>query len=407
MKLLLKHANLTTFLGNKPHKGQEMRELHTFTDTDILLSDGVIEHIGSIDEDCETIDCEGRLVTPGYVDSHTHFIFGGDRSNEYRMRLEGASYLEIKEQGGGIQATVKATREATLEDLVSSGKERLKGFIAHGVTTAESKSGYGLDWETEKKMLEAMDVLQKEVPVRLVKTFMGAHEIAPEFKGDAKGYLDYILREVEPKVEDVSFFDIFTERGVFEIEESREFLEELKRRGRKLKLHADELAPIDGAVLAAEVGAISADHLLQISDRGIDAMKASGTIATLLPMTAFSIKSAYAPARKMIDKGLAVALATDYNPGSCHSYSIPLLIALATNYMGMTTPEVLAALTINGACAVGLEEKVGTAEVGKRADLVIHDVKSLDALSYLFGVNTVQTVIQSGRVVYDKRRSYV
>lgn len=410
--MILKNIKqLVTFEGNQAIPGNDPTRAKVLENIDLKIEDGIITAIGKdLSGDDEVIDCSEFTVTPGYVDSHTHFIFGGNREDEYRMRLAGASYVEIMEAGGGIRNSVHHTREASLEELVETGQTRLMGFLENGITTLESKSGYGLDLETELKQLEAMKVLQEKSPLTIVPTFMGAHDIPPEFQDRPKEYLDFILETVMPKIKEqgiAKYVDIFTEKGVFEIEESRDFLEQVKAMGYPIRLHADEIEPLDGAVLAGELGAVTADHLLRISPEGIASLKKAGTIAGLLPLTAFSLRAPYAPAKDLLEAGVPVALATDYNPGSCHSFSVPLLIALSTIYMRMSMLEVLCGLTINPAASIGLGEEIGTLEVGKRADILLHRAPNINFLPYHFGVNTVELVIKDGIVRLDRRKSHV
>ena len=404
-------GELVTFRGNQAIPGNDPTKAISRKEVDIRIGGGLILEIGpNLAGEGEEIDCSGMTVTPGYVDAHTHFIFGGNREDEYRMRLAGASYQEIMEAGGGIANSVTHTREASLSELVASGRNRLRGFLEHGVTTIEGKSGYGLDLFTELRQLEAMKVLQEEFPLTIVPTFMGAHEVPPEYKGRPRDYLQYILDYVLPAVADqriAKFVDIFTEQGVFDIEDSRYFLEQVRRAGYPIRIHADEIVPLDGAVLAGEVGAVSADHLLRISPAGITALKEAGTIAGLLPLTAFSLQAEYAPARQLLAAGVPVSLASDYNPGSCHSFSMPLLIALSTISMKMSMLEVLCGLTINPAASLGLADQVGTIEVGKRADILIHRAPNLNFIPYHFGVNTVDIVIKDGRILLDRRKAHV
>ncbi|NMB04056.1 MAG: imidazolonepropionase [Tissierellia bacterium] len=410
--MILKNIKqLVTFTGHEAIPGNDPARAQILEGIDIKIEDGLISQIGpNLSGIGPEIDCSDFTVTPGYVDSHTHFIFGGNREDEYRMRLAGASYVEIMEAGGGIRTSVRHTRAASLEDLVESGRIRLMGFLENGITSLESKSGYGLDLETELRQLEAMKVLQAQSALTIVPTFMGAHDIPEEFADRPKAYLDYILETVLPEVTKqgiAQYVDIFTEKGVFGIEESRDFLEQVKQQGYPIRMHADEIVPLDGAVLAGQVAAVSADHLLQISPRGIEALKRSGTIAGLLPLTAFSLRAEYAPARDLLDAGVPVNLATDYNPGSCHSFSVPLLIALSTIYMRMSMLEVLCGLTINPAASLGIAHQVGTLEVGKRADILLHRAPNIHFLPYHFGVNTVEIVIINGEVQLDRRNSHV
>lgn len=410
--MLIKNIReLVTFTGSEAIPGNDPARATILHGVDLRVREGLIAEIGhDLSGEDEVIEASDYTVTPGYVDSHSHFVFGGNREDEYRLRLAGASYTEIMASGGGIQHSVEHTRKASLDELVRSGEARLKGFLEHGVTTVEGKSGYGLDLPTELLQLEAMQTLSTRTPQKIIPTFMGAHEVPKEYNKEGEMYLKFILEQVLPVVKQrnlAHFVDIFTEKNVFEIEESRHFLRAAIEMGFPVKLHADEIYPLDGAVLAGELKAVSADHLLRISDAGIEALRNSGTIATLLPLTAFSLKADYAPARKLLSSGVAVALASDYNPGSCHSYSMPLLIALSTIYMKMSMLEVLCALTINGAAALHQASSVGTIEVGKRADILLHRVPNLNYIPYLFGVNTVEGVIVSGKLHFDRRKAYV
>lgn len=374
----------------------------------IVADDGVIVYAGdeaempalSDDADQEiALDAAGRAVIPGFVDSHTHLIFGGYRPEEFSWRLKGDTYMSIMERGGGIQSTVNATRGMSVEEMASKALWFLDRMLEMGVTTVEAKSGYGLDKETELRMLEALRLLaeDEENKVDIVPTFLGAHAVPAEYKGRTGEYVDFLIREVLPEASRLAeFFDIFTEKNVFEIEDSRRMLQAAADSGMKLKLHADEIVQLGGAELAAECRAVSADHLLHVSDAGIKAMAEAGTVATLLPLTAFALKEEYAPARKFIDAGCAVALATDLNPGSCFSGSIPLTIALACIYMKMSVSETLTALTLNGAAAVDRADSIGSIEPGKRADILILHFDTLDTLPYYVGMNCVDKVIKNG-----------
>ncbi|HAF59602.1 MAG TPA: imidazolonepropionase [Bacillota bacterium] len=412
-KILVHASQLVTCSGFAPKRGKEMQELNVIEDGAVLMEDGIIAAVGTTEEllphaaGAEVIDCSGKAVLPGFVDSHTHLIFTGYRAEEFSWRLSGISYMDIMRRGGGINATTISTREATLEELKREGRKRLSSMLAFGVTTVEGKSGYGLDRDTEIKQLEAMKALNEEQPVDIVNTFMGAHAVPEEFKGRTGDYVDFIIKEVLPEVANrglAEFCDVFCEEGVFDIEQSRSLLLAAREYGMEIKLHADEIVPLGGAELAAELGAVSADHLLQASDEGISKLAERGVIATLLPATAFSLKEPYAKARKMIDSGCAVALATDFNPGSCFTNSIPLLFALATIYMGMTIEEAVTAMTINGAAALKREKQIGSIDVGKKADLVILEFPGYQFLHYHFGVNIVEKVIKNGELVFDKYR---
>lgn len=410
-RLVITNANLYTPVGHAARKGAEMGEILHIEKAGIVIEDGVICWVGpdselpqqddSADEEVY-MDAIGRAVIPGFVDSHTHLVFGGYRPDEFGWRLKGDTYMSIMERGGGIQSTVNATREASEEELREKAEWFLDEMSQMGVTTVEAKSGYGLDTETEMRMLRVIDALARdpERKVDVVPTFLGAHAVPKEYAGRTAEYVDLMIREMLPQAKDMAeFCDIFTEKNVFEIEDSRRYLQAAKDMGYKLKLHADEIVQLGGAELAAEMGAVSADHLLHVSDEGIRRMAQAGTVATLLPLTAFALKEPYAPARKFIDAGCAVALATDLNPGSCFSGSIPLTIALACIYMGMSVEETLTALTLNGAAAVDRADRIGSIEAGKQADLLILHFGTLSCLPYYVGMNTVDAVIKDGEVI--------
>lgn len=408
--LVIRNATIVTPMGNSAKCGKDMGELSVIENGAIAIDDGKIAYCGLdsslpaefMSGSCESIDAQGRVVLPGFVDSHTHLIFGGYRPDEFEWRLKGDSYMSIMERGGGIQSTVNSTREESSESLRKKAQWFIDRMVSMGVTTVEAKSGYGLDTASEVKMLDVIDSLAKdpEQKLRIVATFLGAHAVPKEYKGRTGEYIDLMIKEMLPAVKDKAIFcDIFTEKNVFEIEDSRRFLKAAKEAGFKLKLHADEIVTLGGAELAAELGAISADHLLHVSDEGICRMAEEGTVATLLPLTAFALKEPFAPARKFIDAGAAVALATDLNPGSCFSGSIPLTIALACIYMKMSIEETITALTLNGAAALDLAGYTGSIEVGKSGDLVILEFDNYRMLPYYVGMNCVNTVISKGRVV--------
>jgi imidazolonepropionase len=313
--------------------------------------------------------------------------------------------MEIMSRGGGIVSSVEATRRASKEELIMSGRKRLDAMLSFGVTTVEGKSGYGLDHDTELKQLEVMKELNAAHPVDVATTFLGAHAVPPEFRGDSEGFIDYIINGVLPDVARgglAEFCDVFCEEGVFSVAQSRRLLDAASGLGLKLKIHADEMTLLGGTELAAELKAISADHLLCASDMGIDEIARAGVVATLLPGTAFSLREPYARARHMIDRGCAVAIATDFNPGSCFSGSIPLIFALATLYMGMTPEEAVTALTINGAAAIGRAGVTGSLDEGKAGDAVVLEFPSYLYIPYHIGVNSVEKVIKNGQVVVDR-----
>jgi imidazolonepropionase len=417
--LIIKNASeLVTCSGFAAKRGREMSELGIIAEGAVVIEQGRISCVGpttkvlaelkSSGRDLtrfETIDATGKAVLPGFVDSHTHLVFGGYRAEEYGWRLKGDSYMEILQRGGGILSTVAATRNASRGELTDTGFKRLDSMLAFGVTTVEAKSGYGLDRENEIKQLEVMADLGRQHPLEVVPTFMGAHATPSEYSGRTEAYIDFLLKEVVPEVASrrlAEFCDVFCEKNVFSIEQSRRLLTKAAESGLKSKLHADEIVRLGGAELAAEIGAVSADHLLNASDEGLSAMAAAGVVATLLPVTAFSLREPYARGRFMIDSGCAVALATDFNPGSCFSESIPLVAALAALYMNLSPEEIVTALTINGAAALDRAQVVGSIDPGKQGDVIILENPSYRFLPYHIGVNTVEKVVKRGVMVFDK-----
>ncbi len=405
--VIRKAAQVVTCSGHEAKKGAEMSNVGVIENGAVVVTDGVIAWVGpdeslpAGDYSCHThIDASGKAVLPGFVDSHTHLVFGGYREEEFSWRMRGDSYMSIMERGGGIHSTMKATRMASFDELKASARERLDRMLRLGVTTVEGKSGYGMDKETELRQLEVMRALNEEHPVDIVSTFMGAHAVPAEWKGRDDAFVDWLISDMMPLTRGLAeCCDIFCEQGVFTIEQSRRYLQAAQAMGFKAKIHADEIVDTGGARLAAELGALSADHLLMASDEGIAALAASRTVATLLPCTAFSLREHYARGREMIDAGCAVALATDLNPGSSFTSSIPLTIAIACIYMKMTPEETVMALTLNGAAAVGRADRVGSLDVGKQGDIVILDFPSYKFLPYHVGMNIVDTVIKRGRVV--------
>lgn len=409
--IIIKNASeLVTCKGCAPKHGKSMSDIGLIKNASVVIENGKITDVGDADEifckynenNYKIIDATGKTVMPGFIDSHTHFIFGGYRADEFSWRLRGDTYMEIMQRGGGITSTVKKTRETSLDEMISLGKKRLESMLSFGVTTVESKSGYGLDHDTEIRQLEAMKELDKMQPIDIVSTFLGPHSVLPEYKGKEEEFLDMMIKEVMPEVKEkalAEYADIFCEKNVFSVEQSRRFLTAAKDMGFKLKIHADEMYQLGGAGLAAELGAASADHLLKASDDDIQKMAKSKTICTLLPATAFCLKEEYARGRYMIDNGCAVALATDFNPGSCFTNSIPLVIAVSAIYMGLSIEEIITGLTINAAAAVGREKTVGSIEKGKNADIIILEYPSIHFLPYYAGVNTVETVIKNGIIV--------
>jgi imidazolonepropionase len=410
-------AQLVTCSGFKAKKGKEMSDLYVIKDGALVIENGTIRSVGNTgeilanfdeksiqDKRFVVIDASGKAVLPGFVDSHTHLIFGGYRAQEFSWRLRGDSYMDILKRGGGILNTVKSTRRANKEDLMTTGIRRLNDMLSLGVTTVEGKSGYGLDRDTEIKQLEVLKALNECHPMDVVSTFLGAHALPEEYKGRADVFIDFMIETVLPEVVDrhlAEFCDVFCEKNVFSIRQSKRLLMNARKNGLKIKIHADEIEPLGGSELAAEIGAVSADHLLQASDKGLGAMAEAGVVATLLPGTAFCLKEPFANGRYMIDHNLAVALATDFNPGSCYSESIPLIFALATLYMNLSIEEAVTALTINGAAALRRADAIGSLDIGKYGDVVILKYPSYQFIPYHVGINTVEKVIKNGKLVYD------
>ncbi len=350
------------------------------------------------------IDCAGKTALPGFIDPHTHLVFAGTRENELVLKLEGRSYLEILEQGGGILSTVQATRAAERGALIEIATKRLNTMLLNGTTTVEAKSGYGLNTETEIKMLEVARELQNSHAVDIAPTFLGAHAVPLEFENDADGYLEHIISEMLPKIQEsglAEFCDIFCEQNVFSIEQSRRYLSQAAKFGLRPKLHADELTALGGAQLAAELGAVSADHLEKTTDAGFKALAGSTTIGVLLPATPFTLMSNnYPAARKMIEAGVPVALATDFNP-NCWVESMQFIITLACYKLKMLPSEAIVASTINAAHAINRADHVGSLEVGKQADIIILDVPNHVHIPYHFSINLIDKVIKNGKLVVD------
>ena len=414
-KLLIKNASeVVTCKGKAPKRGKEMSELGILENGSVLVSDGIIEDVGTFEEiakrndisDAEVIDAVGRALLPGFIDCHTHLIFGGYRADEFNWRLKGMSYMEIMEKGGGIVNSVEATRSATKEELINEAKKRLSSMLSFGVTTCEAKSGYGLDFDNEIKQLEVIRELNKLQDVELVATYLGAHSIPKEYKKEESGkYIDFIIEKMLPYIKEhdlAKFVDIFVEKNVFSVEEGEKLLSAAKEMGFKTKVHADEIVTLGGAELAAKMGSVSAEHLLHISDKGIEDMAEKGVIADVLPCTAFNLKEPYAPARKMIDAGCAVAVATDFNPGSCFCENISLAFLLSVLNMGMTVEEAVNAITINAASSICMEDRIGSIEKGKQADFVLLEFPSYTYLPYHLGTSSIEKVIKKGRVVFER-----
>ncbi|MGO4494849.1 imidazolonepropionase [Paenibacillus sp. 2RAB27] len=406
-------GRLVTPPGNVPRCGKQMKEVDVITDAAIAIREGrivafgaardVMSLLASVEIE-ETIDVGGRMVTPGLVDPHTHLVHGGSREHELALKRSGVSYLDILAQGGGILNTVQSTHAASMQELYDKAHRSLNEMLLNGVTTVEAKSGYGLTLEDELKQLRVAKHLNDNHPVEIVSTFMGAHAVPLAYKGRTEEYIDLIVNEMIPMVaeeEIAEFCDVFCEKGVFTVEQSRRILLKGRAYGLLPKIHADEIETLGGSELAGEIGAISAEHLLAATDKGFAAMAEQGVIPVLLPGTSFNLGLAkHARARDMIDTfELPVALATDYNPGSCPTESIQLVMMLASLNLKMTPEEILTACTINAANALGRGESIGSIAVGKRGDLTIFDAPNLAYLPYHFGINHTFGVIKNGKVI--------
>ncbi|MFW9772683.1 MAG: imidazolonepropionase [Promethearchaeota archaeon] len=412
--LVIIHANQLVTLDSKygaPRIGDQMKDLTIIEDGAIAVTNNVIEFVGTTEElysfyninrDTIIIDAKNKLVTPGFVDPHTHIIFDGSRENELEMKLDGMSYLEILNAGGGILKTVRATRAASLEKLVENGKKILDHMIKFGTTSIETKSGYGLDAESEFKSLRAAKILNNEHSIDITSTFL-AHMIPPEYKDKKADYMDLIISEMIPKIaneELAEFCDVFCEEGIFTIDDARNILNVAKHFGLKPQIHVDEIVDTNGALLAAELNAVQAGHLLKSNKDGLKAMAKAGVIATLLPGTPFSLMSKeYAAARKMIEYRIPIALATDLNP-NCWTESMQMIIALACYNMKMYPSEALTAATLNAACAIQRQDEIGSIEISKKADILIFNIPNFKFLPYKFGMNLIDQVIKNGKIVF-------
>ncbi|MCX5735726.1 MAG: imidazolonepropionase [candidate division NC10 bacterium] len=406
-----------TGAGNRPRRGEEMGDLGIIQRGALAARRGKIVWVGPTADlltsvrpmaFCKLIDAYGKTVMPGLVDPHTHLVFAGSRENEFAMRIQGKTYLEIAAAGGGINATVVATRQASKAELTFAARRSLNRMLPLGTTTVETKSGYGLDLETEIKMLEVIQGLNQDDPITVVPTFMGAHEIPPEFRQDPEAYVDLVITRMIPAVAErklARFCDVFCETGVFSVAQTERIFRAAQAAGMETRVHADELTDLGGAAMAARMKARTADHLLYANDDGIRAMAQAGVIAVLLPGTAYFLHmQRYARARDMIAAGVPVALATDFNPGSCMTESMPLIMNMACTQMRMLPAEAITAATINAAWAIGEQERVGSLEVGKQADLLVLDAPNHEHLCYHFGVNLVERVVKDGKVVAENGR---
>jgi len=412
MNLLIRNLRqiVTVPSDGKPTKRKNsLAEIGLVENGTILVRNGQIEWVGrdeefrhDVPDDLDVLDGSPYVAFPGFVDAHTHLLFAGSREDEFAMRAQGRSYQQIAESGGGILSTVRATRVATKKELKRLASRRLDAMLRHGTTTVEIKSGYGLDPDSEIKMMEAVTELANDHYMGIISTFLGAHAVPPEFRDNPDGYVDLVCERMLPYVAKrglAQFCDVFCENGYFSPAQARRILLKGKSLGLKLKLHADELSSSGGSLIAAELHAVSADHLEHIDDIGIKNLAASETVAVLLPGVSFFLNHGYAPARALIDSGVAVAIATDFNPGSCMSYDMPLMLTIACTHMGMTPEEAISAATFNAAAAVRMSDQIGSIEVGKKADLILCDLPNYRYLAYHFGANHVSKVIKNGTIL--------
>ncbi|MBI3764134.1 MAG: imidazolonepropionase [Chloroflexi bacterium] len=415
--LLIHSASQLLTLASGPQRGDKLGHLGIIEDGAIAINDGRIIAVGpSSDLHAQfaprsTLDASHHVVLPGFVDPHTHLVWAGDRANEFEMRIAGASYMEIMAAGGGIMSTVRKTRAASVDQLVAETRPRLDRMLAHGTTTAEAKTGYGLETQAELRQLEAIARLDAEHPITLVPTFLGAHTVPEEYKGRQEAYVDLVANEMLPAVARAAspatrhtslFCDVFCEEGAFTVSQSRRILERARELGFGLKIHADEFVGLGGTKLAVELGAASADHLVYTPEEDIEALGRGNTVAVGLPGTPFGLgQKDYTPAGAILKAGGILALATDLNPGTTWCESMQMVIALACRYMKLTPAQAIAAATINAAQAIGWADEVGSLEVGKRGDVIVLDAPDYRHLGYRYGTNLVRTVIKSGKIVVE------
>ncbi len=400
----------------RPRVGAELRELSVIENGALLVRDQKIEKVGKrsdieglIGDGCQVVDAGQRVVLPGFVDAHTHPVFAGTRAGEFEERSQGATYQEIAARGGGIQSTVRATRGAPLDELVATGKRYANWFLRNGTTTVEAKSGYGLTLEDELKLLRAIKQLDQETPLRYVPTFLGAHDIPPEYKSQREQYVSLLIEEMLPRVVEeklAEYCDVFCEDKVFTVDESRKILAAARAHGLRLRIHADQLSLSGGAELAAELGAVTADHLEYAAFKGIGALKSANVQPVLLPGSVYALGSSRYPlAREMIEAGLAIVLATDFNPGSSPTPSIPMVLSISATHMKVSPAEGITAATINAAYSLGRGNDIGSLEPGKVADFVIHDCEDYREIPYFFGIEHPWRVYAGGELAFEREKN--
>lgn len=414
--LLIHSASQLLTLAGGPQRGHDLGRLGLISDGAVAVAAGRITAVGTTADlrrrlsARQTIDATGRVVMPGFVDPHTHLVWMGDRAAEFEQRLQGASYMDLMAAGGGIASTVRQTREASVEALLASARPRLEQMLTYGTTTAEAKTGYGLETNTEIRLLDAILKLDAEGPLEVVPTFLGAHAVPPKFQGLTQAYVELVCTEMLPAVRKhmrsfwrgrpLPFVDVFCEEGAFDLDQSRRILEAARRLGFPIKIHADEFRSLGGTAMAVRLGAISADHLVQTPPDDIEVLGRSSTVAVALPCTPFGLaQNEYMPAAAFLDAGAILALATDLNPGTAWCESMPFAIALACRAMKLTPAQAIAAATINAAAAIGRQDRIGSLEPLKQADLIVLDVPDYRHLGYRFGTNLVSLVVKNGRVV--------
>jgi len=416
MKILIKDiSSLVTVAGNNeaPRKGESLKDIGEIKNGAVFFDDKIIWVGTTLEAETklenqelipdEVISLKGKTVFPGFIDSHTHLVFAGDRSAEFARRLAGATYQEIAREGGGILATVNAVRKASEDELFENASKYLKNAMRYGTIAIEIKSGYGLDVESELKMLRVIEKLGKEFPIDVVPTFLGAHDFPPEYKSRPDDYVAVVCNEMIPQVAELGlakYCDCFVDKGYYTIEQAAKIFETAQQYGMKVRVHADELADVGAAKFAASIGAISADHLLFVSDEGIEYMSKFGTIATLLPGTSYFLKMPYAPARKLIEQNVPIALATDFNPGSCFTENMQMILSLAVINLGLNCEEAIVASTINAAHSLELNPRLGSLEPGKDSTFAVLDAKSYIDIFYHFGVNHIESVWVKGKKIF-------